>query len=268
MNRVKKNLKPISEGDLVVLFLRENSLHEMSRMIREIDKDRNGFVTKTELDDIIKVLFPEELRDRDISASIKPYQSIQNKILVDYKRFIDDIVKKTKFIDSNFTVREKSGQNGQATTPRRSTTPRGNRSTTPNRNDNTSPAYVASPLSPKYEKQRSSKKQVEDLSPFDPKEKQPNKRLNTISHGGAGKADQQASGADEGAQGGYVYLADLIKKIDGRHSSTLVRPMGAAAKGSFGRRSKSNVAYAPPGGIAQTLEEELGNGALEGDGPK
>ena len=71
---------------------------------------RNGFITKTELDDIIKVLFEKELQNRDLSEIIKPYQSINNKILVDYKRFVENIVRKRKMIDSNFTINEKSGQ--------------------------------------------------------------------------------------------------------------------------------------------------------------
>ena len=249
MNRVKRKLRPISEGELVALFLRENSLHEMSRMIREIDKERNGFVTKTELDDIVKVLFEEELADRDLSALIRPYQSIQNKILVDYKRLIDDIVRKQKFVDSNFSVKEKSGQNGQNITPRRRTTPRGSRSTTPNRRDDASPTYVASPLSPKYGGTRSAKKQAEPLSPAEAKGRQPSKPLNTTSHGGAGRADRQDGGAAEDGAGGYVYLAELIKKMDGRNSSTLVRPSAAPPRGSFGQRSRSNVACPPQGGF-------------------
>ena len=76
MNRQKKDLTPISEAELILLFLRDNKLHEMNRMIKEIDRQRNGFVTKTELDDIIKVLFEKELKDRDLSEIIKPYQSI------------------------------------------------------------------------------------------------------------------------------------------------------------------------------------------------
>ena len=63
------------------------------------------------MDDILKVLFVEELRGRDISGLIKTYSSMTNKILVDYKSFIDNIVKKKQFIDTNFTVREKAASN-------------------------------------------------------------------------------------------------------------------------------------------------------------
>ena len=62
------------------------------------------------------MLFEPELKDKDVSEIIKPYQSINNKILVDYKRFLENIVKKRDMIDTNFTVKEKSGQN---ITPRR-----------------------------------------------------------------------------------------------------------------------------------------------------
>ena len=76
------------------------------------------------MDDILKVLFELELKDRDCSEIIRPYQSIQNKILVDYKKFIENILKKRSMIDSNFSVDKKSDRNSvNNITPRR-TTPR------------------------------------------------------------------------------------------------------------------------------------------------
>ena len=61
-------------------------------MIKEIDPDRNGYVTQTELDDIMKLKYAE-LEKRDLIPIISKYCSIQNKILIDYKKFKDFLVK-------------------------------------------------------------------------------------------------------------------------------------------------------------------------------
>ena len=46
---------PITEQELVQIFSRNNKLVEVIRTIKEIDKQHNGFVTTTELDDILKI---------------------------------------------------------------------------------------------------------------------------------------------------------------------------------------------------------------------
>ena len=53
-------------------------------MIQEIDKQRNGYVTDRELDDILKIVFPELVK-YDLMPIIKPFCSHQNKVLADYK---------------------------------------------------------------------------------------------------------------------------------------------------------------------------------------
>jgi hypothetical protein len=62
---------------------------EIMRAIKDIDKERNGYVTSTELDDILK----NELKDKDLMPIFSPYASIQNKILIDYKKFRDYLLK-------------------------------------------------------------------------------------------------------------------------------------------------------------------------------
>ena len=66
------------------------------RRIKEIDKERNGYVTSTELDDIIKLSYGVELQGKSLLSIFKPYASIQNKILIDYKTFRDDILANIK----------------------------------------------------------------------------------------------------------------------------------------------------------------------------
>lgn len=55
------------------------------RSIKDIDQDNNGYVTTTELDDMLKVHLPE-LKDKDLKKLFKPWASIQNRILIDYKK--------------------------------------------------------------------------------------------------------------------------------------------------------------------------------------
>ena len=46
------------------------------RTINEIDKDHNGYVTATELDDILKLYYPDTLNDRELVPLIKKFSSI------------------------------------------------------------------------------------------------------------------------------------------------------------------------------------------------
>ena len=64
------------------------------RCIKEIDKDNNGYVTNQELEDIMKLCYPEELGDKDLKRLFKMFESIQNTILIDYKKLRDFLVQK------------------------------------------------------------------------------------------------------------------------------------------------------------------------------
>jgi hypothetical protein len=46
------------------------------RSIKEIDKEHNGYVTSTELDDILKIIYKKELTDKNLKNIFKPYSSI------------------------------------------------------------------------------------------------------------------------------------------------------------------------------------------------
>ena len=56
-------------------------------MIKQIDDDQNGYVTFNELDDILKIMYPKDLNDKDLKNIIQKFASIQNRILIDYKSF-------------------------------------------------------------------------------------------------------------------------------------------------------------------------------------
>jgi len=55
-------------------------------IVYTIDKDHNGYVTRVELDDILKLNYAV-LKDKNIDHVINQFGSIQNKILIDYKAF-------------------------------------------------------------------------------------------------------------------------------------------------------------------------------------
>ena len=82
--------------ELSKLIYKKNQLVHIMRAIKEIDREHNGYVTSTELDDILKIYYKEELTMKNLKLIFKPFASIQNKILIDYKRFRDYILNKFK----------------------------------------------------------------------------------------------------------------------------------------------------------------------------
>ena len=80
--------------ELAALVLRDNRLVDVMRAIKDIDKEHNGYVTSTELDDILKISYKSELKSKNLKEMFKPYASIQNRILIDYKKFRDTLLAK------------------------------------------------------------------------------------------------------------------------------------------------------------------------------
>lgn len=72
-----------------------NRLPLIFKSIKDIDQDNNGYVTTTELEDIIRIHYPE-LRNKNLKKAFKPYASIQNRILIDYKKLRKDLIEKIK----------------------------------------------------------------------------------------------------------------------------------------------------------------------------
>lgn len=94
--REKRVLAPITLEEMLQIMYEsgdhEKKLKEIMFTIGKIDTNPTGFVTKTELDDIIKITYPE-LLDRDIAPVISKFSALQNKICIDYRRFRDRIVR-------------------------------------------------------------------------------------------------------------------------------------------------------------------------------
>lgn len=53
----ERKLKPYSMDLLAKLVVKHNKLVDIMRSIKEIDKEHNGYVTSTELDDILKITY-------------------------------------------------------------------------------------------------------------------------------------------------------------------------------------------------------------------
>lgn len=73
-------------------------MHEIMRIINQIDKQHNGYVTVTELDDILRLTYKEELQNKNCRLIMKKYASIQNRVLVDYKKFRDSILEQVNLL--------------------------------------------------------------------------------------------------------------------------------------------------------------------------
>lgn len=54
----------------------DKKISQVWSLIRSIDKDRNGFVTITELDDIFKIVYEKELADKNLIPILKPFCSL------------------------------------------------------------------------------------------------------------------------------------------------------------------------------------------------
>lgn len=67
-------------------------MRDIMLKVRQIDPRHNGFVTLQELDDIIKMSYPEQLNTRDICPIISKFESPQYKVLIDYKQLADWIL--------------------------------------------------------------------------------------------------------------------------------------------------------------------------------
>lgn len=102
--RKYKEMHPITEEDMIKVIGKNNKMTELMRRIREIDREHNGFVTSTELDDLLKIHYKQELGNKDLKPILKKYASIQNRILIDYKGFRDSVVEQLKKLNANFNA--------------------------------------------------------------------------------------------------------------------------------------------------------------------
>lgn len=69
-------METMTEAELVKIMYRNNKLNDVMRIIFQIDRQHNGYVTTTELDDILKLTYKEELANKDTRLIMRKYASI------------------------------------------------------------------------------------------------------------------------------------------------------------------------------------------------
>ena len=99
--------EPITAQDFIKAIHKNFRLHEIMSTISYIDKDHNGYVTASELDDILKLFYPE-LQNRILLPHIKKFSSIQNRILIDYKGFRDWLKNEVSKLDISESINGKT----------------------------------------------------------------------------------------------------------------------------------------------------------------
>lgn len=93
-------LEPLTETELILMFVKNNKMKEMSRMCREINESGGKVVTVVELDDILRILYEEELEGRDLTALYEPFLQMNNKILINYKNFREAMTQKVHTLEA------------------------------------------------------------------------------------------------------------------------------------------------------------------------
>ena len=68
-----KDPVPMGEAELIAIFRKNNKMKELMRYCREINPDMNGVVTVVEMDDILRILYDEELYGRDLTDVYEPF---------------------------------------------------------------------------------------------------------------------------------------------------------------------------------------------------
>jgi hypothetical protein len=92
---IKKRVA-LTEAELVAMMAAEDRLKEVALAFREIDPDRNGYVTQQELDDIFRENYSRQMEGKNMFGVIKGFLSITNKILVDYNKFKSSLFNRLK----------------------------------------------------------------------------------------------------------------------------------------------------------------------------
>jgi len=103
----QKKLMIISEDDFFKILTQKPAMLDFWKNIRKQDADSNGFLTLTELSSTFQLFYPK-LKGKSLFKIFKPFTSIQNKQLVDYKKFKDYIDDRMVAYTSQFVMKSPS----------------------------------------------------------------------------------------------------------------------------------------------------------------
>lgn len=72
-------------------MVKNNHLANIVREIRNLDKDNNGYLLANELNKVFKQHYITELEGKSLTKIARKYGSIQNRSLVEHKKFIANL---------------------------------------------------------------------------------------------------------------------------------------------------------------------------------
>ena len=72
---------------MITMIVEDDRLKEINLAIREIDPERNGYVTNQELDDILRINYSTQMEGKHVFDFVKQFASVSNPILIDYNLF-------------------------------------------------------------------------------------------------------------------------------------------------------------------------------------
>jgi transposase-like protein len=85
LSLIQNRLMPISEEDLIKVLQKHKNMHELWKNVKKYDFDSNGFLSLSELNSIFSQVY-SELKGKSLFRILRPFVSIQNKSLADYKK--------------------------------------------------------------------------------------------------------------------------------------------------------------------------------------
>ena len=85
---IQNKLLPISEEQLLQIISEVKGFKDLHREFKKWDLDTNGYLTITELNQIFIQIYPK-LEGRSLYKIFRPFSSIQNKSLVEYKKLTE-----------------------------------------------------------------------------------------------------------------------------------------------------------------------------------
>lgn len=65
-------------------------------LLKELDPSANGYVTNQEMEDTLKLAYPLQLQNYNLKQCFTRFASIQNKLLIDYKKLLKFIQNKVQ----------------------------------------------------------------------------------------------------------------------------------------------------------------------------
>ena len=80
-------MQPITEAEFLMVIKKDNKMKEIHQIFRNIDSDRSSYLTNTELDDVLKMMYPNDFENKNLEPLYTNYLSQQNRSMINHKKF-------------------------------------------------------------------------------------------------------------------------------------------------------------------------------------